>query len=160
MLAPRSNDCEMRKYTKHPWCALLAVAAICGGCASEPAAPDADQLRLNALLDEVSAQYAEEGARRCLPTSAYGSVAIVDEHRLIFRSRRDKAWLNELRHACLGLRRGDTLMFDLHGSSVCEMDTIAEIDRFLVWTRTGPTCTLGRFMPIPPGYAETIADLM
>lgn len=137
----------------------VAVALVAGACASAPRLPDDQTVRVNVLLDQVAKGVAEEDALQCLSTMQYGSVDIIDEERLIFRGRAGKAWLNELRPACKGLRRNDKLLFELHGSRACKMDRISVIDRHLFWTRTGPTCGLGKFKPLPPGYLERVDEL-
>lgn len=139
---------------------LIVAVILLAGCKSGPTiSPDATD-RVNAILQEVSVAHAEEGAKRCLSTIAYQSVDIIDERRLIFRGVGDRAWLNELRSRCPGLRRGDTLAMELRGSNyACAHDTIAVVDAFSR-ARAGVTCALGDFKPIPPGHARLIQDLM
>lgn len=136
----------------------LAAAALLAGCASVPAVPDEQTLRLNALLDEISRGYAVTS--QCLSTSLYRNVEIIDDQHLLFRGSRDRAWMNELRSPCTGLRRNDTLLFELHGSRACKADRVSVIETFMGFRRTGPSCALGEFKPIPPGYVDRIDALL
>lgn len=136
----------------------LAAVALLASCASVPAVPDEQTLRLNALLDEISSGYAR--VSQCLSTRQYRNVDIIDEQHLLFRGGTNKAWLNKLRTPCTGLRRDDSLLFELHGTSACKADRVSVIDRFHGGKVAGPTCTLGEFKPIPSNYVERINELL
>lgn len=139
--------------------AAVAAAVFAAGCSSRPTVPQENMDQVNSILDEVSAQYAEEGARRCLSSVSFNDVDIVNEHRVIFRGVGARAWLNDLRHRCPGLRRGDTLAIEQRDSRACEFDTVTVIDEFNL-ERKGATCTLGVFKPIPPAHSKLIDELM
>jgi hypothetical protein len=138
----------------------VAIAVAAAACATTGRVPEDNLRQVNSILDDVSALYAEEGASSCLPTLRYRRVDIVDEHRLIFRGAGDKAWLNDLRGRCHGLRRSDVLVFELRGSRVCALDLFSATDDVLGRARPGPTCTLGNFKPIGEGHARMIEELL
>ncbi len=138
--------------------ALFALAA--GGCATSPRVPDDATRQMNEILDRVSRHYSEEGARTCLPTSAYRRVEVIDERRLVFFGGGERAWLNDLRRPCNGLRPKDLLSFDLRDGRACRLDQIRAVDRYDVTSISGPSCALGDFKPIPPGQAEVIKTLI
>lgn len=135
----------------------VAVAMLVTACASSgPKLPDDRTIRINLLLDEVSKGVAEEDAPRCLSTRQYGSIDVIDGERLIFRARDGRAWLNELRPKCVGLRRNDRLLLELSGSRACAKDRVSTLESGM---SAGPTCSLGRFIPIPPGYLQRIDEI-
>lgn len=141
---------------------VLAVLMV-GGCTARPAEevpPSAAEAKQEAIEDILSTpleaeEYAE--AARCLPTHAYRSVEVLDDQNVLFKGPGDRAWLNQLRHRCIGLRRNDTLRFNLRDNRVCDLDTFESVDTFFrMWTRTSATCSLGRFQPVTPEQVEAI----
>jgi hypothetical protein len=135
--------------------ALLAFA----GCAAAPAEEQAED-RVEAI-DEILSQPMEEEeyaeAVRCLPTHSYRSARVLDDHHVLFEGSGGRAWLNRLRHRCVGLRPNSTLRFRLRENRACELDTFEAVDSFLgVWDRASGTCSLGRFMPVTPEQVEAI----
>lgn len=145
----------LRKSTVLGVCLALGLV----GCA---AAPTADEAKLE--IDQILSQPLDEAEygkpRRCLSTGLYTQVDIVDDQRLIFRGRGDKAWLNQLRTRCVGLRRNDTLLFELRDNRVCDLDSVSVVDRFLFWRRTGTRCALGKFEPISAEQAAQVKQVL
>jgi hypothetical protein len=94
---------------------------------------------------------------RCLSTHAYRSVEVLDNRNVLFKGPGDRAWLNQLRFPCAGLRPRDTLQFRLRDNRVCDMDTFEAVDTFFrIWSRTSATCSLGQFQPVTPEQVEAI----
>jgi hypothetical protein len=96
-------------------------------------------------------------AERCLSTYQYRSVEVLDDQNVLFKGPGDKAWLNQLRHRCIGLRRNDTLRFEMRDNRLCNLDTFEGVDSFFrLWNRTSATCSLGNFQPVTPEQVEAI----
>lgn len=135
--------------------AAVALAAV--GCAGSPErnAEVADAL----ARVEGSGEYAD--TERCLSTTRYDSVDILDEQHLLFAGNGpDEVWLNTLRSRCPGLHRNDVLAFEMNGTRLCSLDSATVVQRFLFWQRTGPTCTLGEFHELTDAQASLIREAM
>ena len=131
--------------------ATVSIALLLAGCASDAAKPDyeAQEESIDQILSEPlgEAEYTE--GIRCLPVYSYNSVDILDNRHVVFEGTGGKLWLNRLRNRCTGLRRNDTLKFDVRTSQLCSLDTFEAISLNVVGpTRTSATCSLGEFMPI------------
>ncbi len=144
------------KYLHGAWVMGLLILA---GCASAPPSEE-QQARTEAIEDILSQplpseEYAEEV--RCLSTHSYRSVEVLDPEHVLFEGTGDRVWVNKLRNRCVGLRRNDTLRFELRDNRVCNLDSFEAVDSFLwFWERTSGTCTLGNFIPVTP---EQVAAL-
>ena len=78
---------------------------------------------------------------------------------LLFYGTGGKVWLNKLRTPCVGLRPRSTLRFDLHTTSVCNLDSVTAIEtRLWFWDRASATCSLGSFEPISEAQADFLKD--
>lgn len=131
--------------------ATVMVVLLLAGCASDATKPDyeAQEESIDQILSEPlgEAEYTE--GIRCLPVYSYNSVDILDNRHVVFEGTGGKLWLNRLRNRCTGLRRNDTLKFDVRTSQLCSLDTFEAISLNVVGpTRTSATCSLGEFMPI------------
>lgn len=133
---------------------LLTLAACAGSSANR--APE-----IAAALEQLQSREDYARTERCLSTHQYRSVEVLDENHLLFTgTSRDRLWLNKLRSRCPGLRRNDTLAFELRNNRLCNLDTATVVDRFLFWERTGPTCSLGEFQQLTPGQAELLREAL
>lgn len=133
---------------------LLTLAGCAGSSADRGA-------QIGAALDQLQSREDYARTERCLSTHEYRSVEVLDENHLLFTGMsRDRLWLNKLRTRCPGLRRHDTLAFELRSNQLCNLDTATVIDRFLFWERTGPTCSLGEFEQLTPGQAELLREAL
>lgn len=140
----------------------LALTVSAAGCASSE--PSADQQAreqqkqetIDKILSEPLAadEYAAE--ERCLSTYRYRNVEVIDDEHVLFRGSGDKMWLNKLRNRCLGLRRNDTLSFELRDNRVCDLDTFDAVDLTGFVSRASGTCTLGTFTVVTPEQVESI----
>lgn len=138
---------------------LLALTA----CASAPdreASEAQAAAREEAIQDILTKPLAAEDyveSERCLSTHIYRSVEVLDDRNVLFKGPGDRVWINQLRHRCIGLRRNDTLQFELRDNRVCDLDSFQAVDTlFRVWSRTSATCTLGKFQPVTPEQVEAI----
>ena len=137
--------------------ALLVAALFLSACAGTPRYTDAEVARIYEVLRASAA--AE--STRCLSTSRYQSVEVIDDRHLLFKGSGNRGWVNELRNRCPGLRRNDVLLFELNTSQVCQLDTVTTIDRGMwIWRNAGPTCTLGPFRQIDAEQRERIEEVL
>lgn len=128
---------------------LLLVA----GCAGNPAPTPEQQQQVAEEIETILTQpladeeYAE--SVRCLPTSRYNSVEVLDSKHVLFKGTGGRMWLNTLRTRCIGLRRRDVLKFELRNNQACNLDTFVTIDRTgRTWMETSASCALGNFAPV------------
>lgn len=133
---------------------LLTLSACAGS------SPDRGP-QISAALDELQSREDYARTERCLSTHQYRSVEVLDENHLLFTgTSRDRLWLNKLRSRCPGLRRNDTLAFEVRNNRLCNLDTATVVDHFLFWERTGPTCSLGDFQQLTPAQAELLREAL
>ena len=78
-------------------------------------------------------------AVRCIRSMDYVQVEVLDDLRLVFRGRGDKRWLNQLRGRCPGLRKRDTLQFEMRSIRLCDMDSFRSIDPSGLRALVGPS---------------------
>lgn len=144
---------------------MFAVAALPGGCATSPEAEQravTKQARIEAILTEPS-DFVE--TQRCLSSSRFRHIRILDDQHIVFEGRRDEMWVNVLPIRCPGLRRDSVLRIErLSGLNLCKLDSFAVHDWFdLPWYRRRPwrwsggtMCGLGEFQPVTPLQAEQL----
>lgn len=131
--------------------ASIIVALLLAGCASDATKPDyeAQEESIDQILSEPLGEAEYTDSVRCLPVYSYNSVDILDNRHVVFKGTGGRLWLNRLRNRCTGLRRNDTLKFDVRATQLCSLDTFEAISLNVVGpTRTSATCSLGEFMPI------------
>ena len=150
----------MNSMAKGLAAALLAVAlaAALAACASDPAQTAAEQQQVAEQIDTILTQPLGEedygGGERCISTSLYDSVEVLDTRHVLFKGRGERLWVNTLRSNCVGLRKRDVLQFDIRGSQICNLDTFTAVTNTFGWQRTSATCSLGDFAPVT---AEQVA---
>jgi hypothetical protein len=137
----------------------LAEPAAAEAAMAEPSLEE----RVRAILDSP-AEGEGEGERgeieRCINTIEYQSVEILDSEHLVFKGRGDKRWLNQLRMKCPGLRRHDTLSFEIRSNRLCEFDSFRSVDLTGYRGATSPRCSLGRFEPVSPDQVQMLKDAL
>lgn len=143
---------------------LCVVAGFAlAGCAGTGPTPEqaAAQAAAQETVDQIlsapleSEEYGQ--TQRCLSTYHYNSVEILDDQHVLFKGTGDRAWLNQLRSRCLGLRPNSTPVFRLRDSQVCDLDTFQGVDSmFGVLSRATATCSLGTFTPVTREQADAI----
>ncbi len=143
---------------------FLAIGLI-GACATQPetAGETAEQEEPPLTVEEIlaSAPQPEDYSEpeTCLSRYAYENVEVINRELLVFHGRRGKVWLNRLRNACIGLRRDDTLAFEMRDSRLCDMDTFSSVDAFGgPLERTSARCSLGKFEPISVEQAQLLEE--
>lgn len=139
---------------------LAPFILLVAGCATGDRLPSLEEMQINELLDDIRVAAEPEEIKSCLFARSYDDVEIVNERRLIFYRRGGGAWLNELRNECTGLRRTDALVFDLRGSSVCNLDRVSGLSPGDRMPRAGAVCTLGKFIEIPEYQVERVNALL
>lgn len=141
---------------KNLWALMVLLLAGCAGDATKPdfeaQEESIDQILTQPLAEE---EYAKEV--RCLATYTYNSVEVLDSRHVVFKGTGGRFWLNRLRNRCLGLRRYDTLKFELRGSQICDLDSFESISISLgAPTRTSAMCSLGTFTPMTEEQLEAV----
>ena len=143
-------------------CALcFLVPALLTACASQPESvrDGAQPLTVEEILASSPQPEDYSDPVSCLSRNAYLQVDVINRKLLVFHGRRGKAWLNRLRSACIGVRREDTLAFDLRNGRLCDLDTFSSIDAFGgSMERSSARCSLGKFEPISLEQAEMLKE--
>ncbi len=137
-----------------------ALVVLAAGCATTAPTVNETSTEIDQIL---SAEYEVPDTKsvKCLSTTLYDHVDVIDDSRLLFRGLGKKAWVNNLRHRCPGLRDDDTLLFEVRNSQACSLDRVSQIDpSFNFWTRIGPSCTLGEFQAVSPDQLAMIDDVL
>ncbi len=143
-----------------PTIVIGALVFLGAGCATTTPRVDETSIEIDRIL---GAEYDASDAKsvRCLSTTIYDNIDVIDDRRLLFRGSAKKAWVNNLRNRCPGLREDDTLLFEVRNTQACSMDRVSPIDAsFNFWTRTGPSCTLGEFQEVSPEQLAMINDVL
>lgn len=155
---------------RSPW---MAAALLCAGLpwatslragsGSEDASSDAPQASLEErardILSEPASEEGYSDATRCIRAADFRRVEILDSQRLVFYGRGDTRWLNQLPRPCPGLRRRDTLRFDMRGHRLCQHDGFASVDSFGSGMRS-VECYLAPFEPVSPEQVEMLKDAL
>ena len=140
---------------------FVLITALLAACASQPESGEEEEQPLTVEEILASAPQPEDysDSVTCLHRDAYEDVEVINRELLLFHGRRDKVWLNRLRRACIGLRRNDTLAFDMRNARLCDLDTFSSIDSFGgPMQRTSARCSLGKFETISPEQAELLKE--
>lgn len=133
----------------------LVATVLLAGCAAAPP-PDEKTAQTVAEILATPAVEAVE-TRRCLQTYAYHTVQVLDPQYVLFSGIGDKHWLNQLRVPCVGLHRTDTLVFKLHTTQVCSLDSFEGVsDPWWWFNRTTGACVLGDFQPVTAHQVELL----
>jgi len=98
---------------------------------------------LNTQLE--SSEYSE--TQNCIYTRSYDGIEIIDERHLLFKGKRGKAWINQLRHRCTGLTGDKILFIDIRGSRLCMADTFSAREKGDNFT-ISPLCRFGKFQAV------------
>jgi len=145
--------------------AAIAVCAMLWGCATSPEVQQRQQTkaeRIEAILTEPS-DFKE--AERCLSSSQFRDIHILDDQHIVFEGRRDQLWLNTLTMRCPSLRRDSVLRIErLSGLKLCRLDSFSVHDWFeWPWYRrwpwrwaSGPKCALGDFQPVTQNQVDQL----
>jgi hypothetical protein len=120
--------------------ALLAIAV-----------PGAAQQNEDAAVAEAT------GPRSCLPQPQIQRTKILDNRNIVFVTRNDEIYNNQLPKQCMNLNRRSLVNYGIANGRVCAGD------RFQVMLETapknflpGPMCELGAFVPITEAELEDL----
>lgn len=138
---------------------------VCGSVsAAEPedTAPSADarpslEERVQEILSAPAEDDAARAAVRCIRSSDYNRVEVLNDQMLLFQGRGDARWLNQLRIRCLGLRKRDVLEFEMRSMRICEMGSFRSIDPS-GYGVSSASCSLGAFEPVSPDQVQMLKD--
>ena len=134
---------------------LMAVVGLAGsGCAGQGGSNEA----LESAVTQLETDGAHAATLRCLPSEGFDAVTVLDDQHLLFRSTGGEAWINALRTRCTGLQRSHELEFRGNGTRICNLDAADAVHRFMLWRRSGPVCTLGKFHRVTEDQGLLIRD--
>ena len=153
----------MSKRLVVPVALLMLLATNVRAAESEagdaPAQEQTLEEQVRAILDSPMEETAEP--ERCLSTHMYDRVEVLDTQKVVFHGRGDKAWLNQLRTPCVGLRRDHTLRFELRDHRICSMDTFRAMSMMTGGpVPMGPICFLSEFEPITKDQVTMLKDAL
>lgn len=135
---------------------LIAPCAL----ADETTATSALDDEVGLILQQPMPETEYSQSVRCLATNAYRSVEVLDTRHLLFRGRRDRVWLNQLRRDCAGLKPNQMLHFDVTGSRLCALDRFQGFDRLGGMAGSSASCGLQRFEEITIQQADRLRQLL
>jgi len=126
---------------------------------------------LEQILGEPLPAESYTDAERCLNTHDYDSVRVLTDELVVFEGRRGRAWINQLRSRCIGLKTGGVLQFELRNRQVCDLDTFRSLDGSMmgVIDRSGRnplggmesgTCMLGRFEHVSESQLDMLESAL
>lgn len=137
----------------------LAAAAMSPAAAQDEAA-DAAAVQEEASEDGAVAAATEELFDRepvdCLSLNRIRRTEVIDDATIVFYSRSDETYVNNLPRRCPGLRSNDRFSYELRQSRLCETDWITVLERVGGGFGPGFTCRLGVFHPA----TEEIVDIL
>ena len=138
------------------------IGSLLAGCATQPETAQQEEeqpLTVEEILASAPKPEDYSDPVTCLNRYAYEEVDVINQELLLFYGRRGKVWLNRLRNACIGLRRRDTLAFDMRDNRLCDLDTFSSVDAFGgPLERTSARCSLGKFEPVSPEQAQLLKE--
>jgi len=138
---------------------LLAWLVLTTAHAAEPSEthePTKAQ-RLEAILTEALPEAEYREMSRCLWTTNYRTVEVLNDRYLIFRGSKQRVWINRLRNRCHGLRKNQILIFERSGMRLCSTDTVSSSSfGFGITAR----CMLGEFEEIDELRADALEEAL
>ncbi len=141
---------------------VSALAVALSACASRPeekGEAEEKPLTVEEVLATTLGEEAYGNVERCLPQHAYDRTEVLDQQHILFWGRGGKAWLNTLSAKCPGLRKRDTLTFELTQSQLCRMDTVSSVDYGIFGVqRVSGRCALGDFVEIGEEQAKLLKE--
>ena len=99
-------------------------------------------------LSAGAALAAEKEGKKCIQINRISSIDVVDSKHIRFKTTGGPDYMNTLPHKCPGLSKHDTIMYETALSQLCDLDTITVLDQLGGGFMRGPTCGLGKFVPI------------
>jgi hypothetical protein len=133
----------------------VAAHAIAETAALPPGPQDAE---IDMILDQPLPEAAYGKRSRCLSSSAYRSVEVLDASHLLFWGSRGRVWLNQLRYACPGLRKDQILSFSVGGNRICAFDRMQGASRGGAMSMPSAPCNLEEFELISQAQAIQLRE--
>ncbi|QIG81515.1 hypothetical protein [Stakelama tenebrarum] len=82
----------------------------------------------------------------CISAHRINHTRVESDRVIDFHMMGGKVYRNELRMRCPGLNANRTIMYELHTTQLCSLDTITVIHQ--PGLMRGATCGLGKFQPV------------
>src|SRR5262245_44432022 len=133
---------NVRRVSLRPSHLLLAIAL--GGVGTVACA--------NVSNDRV----ADTQPERCLDLARIRDTEIIDGKRVLFKTTGKEMYLNELPHACPGLRPNEPYLVRSNVDRLCNLDTITMLYRGGFGFTPGATCGLGMFQPVTQAQVDMV----
>lgn len=83
----------------------------------------------------------------CIPLGQVNDTRIRDDWTIDFVSHGKRAWRNNLRSRCPGLRSANAITYKTSQSQLCTTDIVYVLEN-TGGLRRGPACNLGEFVPV------------
>jgi len=90
----------------------------------------------------------EREGRLCISIPRIDSSDVLDDHNIVFDMRGRAMYLNKLPNRCPSLAFEDTFTYSTPLSQLCNTDIITVLRSAGVGLMRGPSCGLGKFVPI------------
>ena len=130
---------------RRPMLVILAAGSL-AACASKPTVSDA---RPDASPIPAASLAAAGKAQDCLQLQNIRESRVIDDKTIDFILRDGRVMRNTLPYACSSLGFEKAFSYATSLSQLCSVDIITVIYQS-GGVRTGPSCGLGKFVPVPP----------
>lgn len=105
-------------------------------------------LVLSPFHTAIAAEDPPDTSIPCVSLRNTQDINIIDDNNIVFHMGGNSYYLNTLPYRCNGLKRNDTIMFRTSIDKVCDVDVITVLQNIGPGFQAGPSCGLGRFIPI------------
>jgi hypothetical protein len=95
----------------------------------------------------LPAQADTAGAVNCLQTNLISSTRVVDDQTILFKTRGNQWYKNQLPHKCAGLKSEGKFRYKTSISKLCNVDVITVLHGSGANMMDGASCGLGMFVP-------------
>jgi hypothetical protein len=94
---------------------------------------------------------------RCIPLSRIRRTEVIDDSTIVFYTRRNEAYVNNLPRSCPRLKINDGFMYKVSQTRLCDTDWITVLER-TGFAGSGFTCSLGVFHPANEEIVSMLKD--
>lgn len=123
---------------------LAAGASWADPPANSPASPPSDAAVVPTPTPAPPVPATAKPHQICLDAGNIDHLSYPDDKTIVFHMRGGKAWRNDLKRTCPGLKFEQAIAYEIRGGSICGNMQVVYVMRR--WT----PCMLGAFTAIPP----------
>lgn len=129
-----------------------AAVAVPPQSADSGEAPEDQEapLDVEAILTTPSETAYTESVR-CISTSRIRRTEVLDDRHIIFHMPKDQFLLVQFPHRCLMLDKRSTLMYEVQGSRLCQLNWVRAVNGAGMSSVVGPLCMI-------PGFQEVSVE--